>query len=44
MTVVIRTDTDHGARRIPVNVNDMLAGKHPEQNVALLPGDVVYVP
>jgi polysaccharide export outer membrane protein len=44
MTVVIRGDTEKSARRIPVNVNDMLAGKHPEQNVALLPGDVVYVP
>jgi polysaccharide export outer membrane protein len=43
-TVVIRTDEKHTSRRIPVNLSDLLAGKHPEQNVPLLPGDVVYVP
>ena len=42
--VVIRTDTQHGMRRIPIDYPAMLAGKRPEQNVALLPGDVVYVP
>jgi polysaccharide export outer membrane protein len=43
-TVVIRTDGPLGARRIPVDIPAMLAGKRPEQNLALLPGDVVYVP
>ena len=43
-TVVIRTDPQGGTRRIPIDYTAMLAGKHPEQNVALLPGDVIYVP
>jgi polysaccharide export outer membrane protein len=42
--VVIRTDTQHGTRRIPIDYPAMLAGKRPEMNIALLPGDVVYVP
>jgi len=41
--VVIRTD-QRGTRRVPVNYPAMLAGVHPEQNVVLLPGDVLYVP
>jgi polysaccharide export outer membrane protein len=44
-TVVIRTDGQLGAsRRIPIDFPAMLSGKRPEQNLALLPGDVVYVP
>jgi polysaccharide export outer membrane protein len=43
-TVVIRTDPQHGTRRIPIDYPGMLAGKRPEQNIALLPGDVIYVP
>ena len=44
-TVVIRTDTTKGAtRRIPIDYPSMLSGKRPEQNIALLPGDVIYVP
>jgi polysaccharide export outer membrane protein len=42
--VVIRSDAQHGTRRIPIDYPALLAGKRPEQNIALLPGDVVYVP
>lgn len=42
-TVIIRTDS-HGVRRVPIDYTGVLAGTHPEQNVPLLPGDVVYVP
>lgn len=44
-TVVIRTDAEHGGtRRIPIDYPAMQSGKRPEQNIALLPGDVIYVP
>jgi polysaccharide biosynthesis/export protein len=43
-TVVIRTDAKNGTRRIPIDYPAMLAGKRPEQNIPLLPGDVLYVP
>jgi polysaccharide export outer membrane protein len=43
-TVVIRTDGQHGTRRIPIDYPGLLAGRRPEQNIALLPGDVIYVP
>jgi polysaccharide export outer membrane protein len=43
-TVVIRADGEKGTRRIPIDYPAMLSGKRPEQNIALLPGDVVYVP
>ena len=44
-TVVIRTDAlKGGTRRIPIDYPGMQAGKRPEQNIALLPGDVIYVP
>jgi polysaccharide export outer membrane protein len=43
--VVIRTDADKGGtRRIPIDYPAMQSGKRPEQNIALLPGDVIYVP
>jgi polysaccharide export outer membrane protein len=42
--VVIRNDATKGSRRIPVDYPDMVSGKRPEQNLALLSGDVVYVP
>jgi polysaccharide export outer membrane protein len=43
-TVVIRTDGDHGTRRIPIDYPAMQSGKRPEQNIALLSGDVIFVP
>jgi polysaccharide export outer membrane protein len=44
-TVVIRTDGDKGStRRIPIDYPAMQSGKRPEQNIALLSGDVIYVP
>jgi polysaccharide export outer membrane protein len=41
--VIIRP-TDTGPRRIPINYPAILKGVRPEQNLALLPGDLVYVP
>ena len=44
-TVVIRTDGQKGStRRIPIDYPAMQSGKRPEQNIALLSGDVIYVP
>jgi polysaccharide export outer membrane protein len=33
-----------GSKRLPFNYNDVLKGKHLEQNVFLEPGDTIYVP
>ena len=33
-----------GTKRIPFNYNDVLKGKHLEQNIFLEPGDTIYVP
>ncbi len=33
-----------GAERIKFNYNDVLHGKHLEQNIFLEPGDTIYVP
>jgi len=41
--VIIRP-TDTGPRRIPINYPAILKGVRPEQNLALLAGDMVYVP
>jgi polysaccharide export outer membrane protein len=43
--VVIRSDPQKGgSRRIPIDFPAMQSGKRPEQNIALLSGDVIYVP
>jgi polysaccharide export outer membrane protein len=33
-----------GTKRIKFNYNDVLHGKHLEQNILLEPGDTIYVP
>jgi polysaccharide export outer membrane protein len=43
-TVIIRSDPTRGPRRIPVNYPSILSGAHPEQDLPLLPGDMIYVP
>jgi polysaccharide export outer membrane protein len=42
-SVIIRA-AEGGPRRIPVDYPGILKGARPEQNLALLPGDLVYVP
>ena len=42
--VVVRTAGGRGARRIPINYDEILAGKSPEQDIVLLAGDAVRVP
>jgi polysaccharide export outer membrane protein len=43
-TVIIRTDASGKTRRIPIDYPSILDGKHPEHDLPLLPGDMVYVP
>lgn len=43
-TVIIRTDAAGKTRRIPIDYPSILDGKHPEHDLALLPGDLIYVP
>ena len=43
-TVVIRPNPTGGVRRIPIDYPAILKGTHPEQDLPLLAGDVVYVP
>jgi protein involved in polysaccharide export with SLBB domain len=43
--VVIRRDAaDPPPRRIPIDYDAILEGEHPEQNIAVLRGDTIYVP
>lgn len=42
--VIVRTAGGRGVRRIPVNYDDILSGKSPEQDIVLLAGDAVRVP
>jgi polysaccharide export outer membrane protein len=41
--VVIRTDKT-GTRRIPIDYSRVGSGEHPEENIAILAGDNVFVP
>ena len=43
-TVIIRTSPTGNVRRIPVDDQAILTGKHPEQDLVIMPGDTVYVP
>jgi len=43
-TVIIRTDAGRGKHRIPIDYPSILNGTHPEQDLPLLPGDMLYVP
>lgn len=42
--VIIRTGPDGKVRRIPIDNAAILSGRHPEQDLVILPGDTVYVP
>jgi hypothetical protein len=42
--VIVRTAGGRGVRRIPINYDDILSGKSPEQDIVLLAGDAVRVP
>jgi polysaccharide biosynthesis/export protein len=43
-TIIIRTDTTKGVRRVPIDYPSIMAGSHPEQDLPLMPGDMLYVP
>jgi polysaccharide export outer membrane protein len=43
-TIIIRTDTTKGVRRVPIDYPSVMAGTHPEQDLPLMPGDMLYVP
>lgn len=43
-TVIIRDDPGKGKKRIPIDYPAILKGTHPEQDLILLAGDIVYVP
>jgi polysaccharide export outer membrane protein len=43
-TVIIREDPGRGMKRIPIDYPAILAGTHPEQDLALFSGDLIYVP
>jgi polysaccharide export outer membrane protein len=42
--VIIRQDPQKGVKRIPIDYEAILNGKRADENLALLPGDTVYVP
>jgi polysaccharide biosynthesis/export protein len=43
-TEVVRVDKQGKQRRIPINFTAIQTGQQPEANIALMPGDQVYVP
>jgi polysaccharide export outer membrane protein len=43
-TVIMRPNPDGTVKRIPIDYPAILTGARPDQNLVLLPGDVVYVP
>jgi polysaccharide export outer membrane protein len=43
-TIIIRTDTTKGVRRVPIDYPSIMAGAHPEQDLPLMPGDMLYIP
>jgi len=43
-TVIIRPSPAGGTRRIPVDYNGVLSGTRPNENLAILAGDTIYVP
>jgi polysaccharide export outer membrane protein len=42
--VIVRTDKNGAVRRIPIDYNRAASGLHPEENLALIAGDTVFVP
>jgi polysaccharide export outer membrane protein len=43
-TVIIRDDPGKGKKRIPIDYPAILKGTHPEQDLILVAGDIIYVP
>ncbi len=43
-TILVRTNADGTVRRIPIQYDEIQAGKKPEQDLVLLRGDRIYVP
>lgn len=43
-TIIIRPDPQRGLKRIPVDYPAILSGAHPEQDLALMAGDTIYIP
>ena len=43
-TILIRTDAHGHVRRIPIQYEEIEAGRHPEQDLVLLTGDRLYMP
>jgi polysaccharide export outer membrane protein len=42
--IIIRDDPVKGKKRIPIDYPAILKGTHPEQDLPLLAGDIVYIP
>jgi polysaccharide export outer membrane protein len=42
--VIVRIDKNGTVRRIPIDYNRVASGLHPEENLALIGGDTVFVP
>jgi polysaccharide export outer membrane protein len=43
-SVIIRANPSGNPRRIPVDYPAILQGKHPEQDLPILGGDIIYIP
>ena len=43
-TVIIRVDSAGSVHRIPIDYPGVLAGTRPNENLALMSGDTIYVP
>jgi polysaccharide export outer membrane protein len=43
-TILTRVEGKRGRRRIPIDYPDLLSGAHPEEDLALISGDTIYVP
>jgi len=43
-TVIMRPDPTKGPRRIPIDYPAILSGAHPEQDLPIMAGDMIYVP
>ncbi|HEX3903418.1 MAG TPA: polysaccharide biosynthesis/export family protein [Polyangia bacterium] len=42
--VIIRVDPKRGTKRIPIDYTAILDGTHPEQDLPIVAGDLIYVP
>jgi polysaccharide biosynthesis/export protein len=42
--LILRPDGTGHVRQIPVNYDDIMSGNHPEEDVAIVTGDTIFVP